>query len=139
MNWLIRKYESCKLTAYRCPANILTIGWGSTKHPDGTPIKEGEVIDQATADAWLEHYVANEIWPHLRGMQLTDNQRDALESLIYNIGWPAFSKSKCYKAIKKQDWATVYHEWDWITGGGKVLKGLIKRREEERFLFFLDI
>lgn len=139
MNWLIRKYEGCELKAYKCPAGIWTIGWGATTRPDGTPIKQGDVIDQATADAWLEHYVANEIWPHLRNMNLTDNQRDALESLIYNIGWSAFSKSKCYKAILAKDWGTAFKNWDWITGGGKVLNGLIKRREEERFLFFLDI
>lgn len=139
MNWLIRKYEGCKLEAYKCPAGVWTIGYGSTTRPDGTPIKQGDIIDQATAEAWLEHYVANKIWPHLRNMNLTDNQRDALESLIYNIGWPAFAKSKCYKAILAKDWATAFRNWDWITGGGKVLNGLIKRREEERFLFFLDI
>ena len=99
----------------------------------------GDVIDQATAEAWLHNYIVNNIWPYIKDLQLTDNQRTAIESLIYNIGWPEFSKSKCYKAIKAKDWGTAYKNWDWITGGGKVLNGLIKRREEERFLFFLDI
>lgn len=139
MNWLIKKYEGCELKAYKCPAGTWTVGYGSTTRPDGTPIKKGDVIDEATANAWLEHYVVNEIWPHIKDLKLTDNQRDALESLIYNIGWTAFSKSKCYKAIKAKDWEAVFANWNWIKGGGKVLNGLIKRREEERFLFFLDI
>ena len=139
MNWLIKKYEGCQLKAYRCPAGIWTIGWGSTNRPDGTPIKEGDVIDQATADAWLENYIRNYIWPHIKDLKLTDNQRDAVESLIYNIGWGAFSKSKCYKAIKEKDWGVAFNNWNWISGGGKTLNGLIKRRAEEKFLFFLDI
>lgn len=139
MNWLIRKYEGCKLEAYRCPAGVWTIGYGNTTRPDGTPIREGDKIDKATAEAWLENYVVNNIWPHIKDLKLSDNQRDAIESLIYNIGWGAFSKSKCYKAIKEKDWETAYKNWDWITAKGKVLNGLIKRRAEEKFLFFLDI
>lgn len=139
MNWLIKKYEGCELKAYKCPAGVVTIGYGSTTKPDGTPIKMGDVIDQATAEAWLHNYIVNNIWPYIKDLKLTDNQRTAIESLIYNIGWGAFSKSKCYKAIKERDWGTAYKNWDWITGGGKVLNGLIKRREEERYLFFLDI
>ena len=139
MNWLIRKYESFVPEAYRCPAGVWTIGYGSTTRPDGTPIKQGDKIDKETAEAWLENYVVTNIWPHIKDLKLSDNQRDAIESLVYNIGWGAFSKSKCYKAIKEKDWGTAYKNWDWITGGGKVLNGLIKRRAEEKFLFFLDI
>lgn len=139
MNWLVKKYEGCELKAYKCPAGVWTIGFGSTTRPDGTPVKQGDVIDMATAEAWLDSYIINNVTPHLKELKITANQRTALVSLIYNIGWGAFSKSKCYKAIKEQDWGTAYREWTWITGGGKVLNGLIKRREEERFLFFMDI
>lgn len=139
MNWLIRKYEGCKLEAYKCPAGILTIGYGATTRPDGTPIKQGDKIDKETAEAWLENYVATNIWPHIKDLKLSDNQRDALESLIYNIGWPAFSKSKCYKAIKEKDWCTAYQEWTWTKAGGKHLLGLVKRRAEEKYLFFCDL
>lgn len=139
MNWLVKKYEGCELKAYKCPAGVWTIGFGSTTRPDGTPVKQGDVIDMATAEAWLDSYIINNVTPHLKDLKITANQRTALVSLIYNIGWGAFSKSKCYKAIKEQDWGTAYKEWTWITGGGKVLNGLIKRREEERYLFFMDI
>ena len=136
---LIKKYEGLSLKAYKCPAHVLTIGYGTTIYPDGTPVKSGDVITKEKAEALLLDYVINKILPNIRDLDLTENQQTALCSLIYNIGWGAFYKSKCYKAIKAKDWGTAYKEWDWITGGGKVLNGLIKRREEERYLFFLDI
>ena len=139
MNYLIKKYEGCRLKAYKDAVGIPTIGFGTTVYPDGTPVKMGDVITQDQADAYMNHYIMNHITPHIKDLGLTDNQRIAVESCIYNIGWSAFNKSKCYKAIKAKDWGTAYREWDWITAGGKVLNGLIKRREEERYLFFLDI
>lgn len=139
MNYLIKKYEGCRLKAYKDAVGIETIGYGTTVYPDGTPVKMGDVITQEQADAYMNHYIMNHIMPHIKDLDLTDNQRIAVESLIYNIGTPAFKKSKCYKAIKAKDWGTAYREWDWITANGKVLNGLIKRREEERYLFFLDI
>lgn len=135
----IKRYEGCSLKAYKCPAGVWTIGYGSTTYADGKPVKQGDVITKAQADGLLIRYVSDNILPHIKDLKLTDSQTIAVISLIYNVGWPAFSKSKCYKAIKEKDWGTAFKNWDWITGGGKVLKGLIKRREEERFLFFLDI
>ena len=136
---LIKKYEGLSLKAYKCPAGINTIGYGTTSYPDGTPVKSGDVITKEKAEALLLDYVINKIMPNIRDLGLSSNQEAALCSLIYNIGAPAFLKSKCYKAIKAKDWETVFANWDWIKGGGKVLNGLIKRREEERYLFFSDI
>jgi lysozyme len=140
MDWLIRKYEGFSSKPYLCPAQVATIGYGTTRYPDGTKVSMAdEPITEEQASAYLNSYIINTILPYLKDLDLTDNQRTALVSLIYNIGWGAFAKSKCYKAIKAKDWGTAYKEWDWITGSGKVLNGLIKRREEERFLFFMDI
>lgn len=141
-NWLylIKKYESFSSKPYLCPARIPTIGYGSTIYSDGTSVKMSDKpITKEQAQVLLLNYVTQNIMPHIRDLSLTDNQQTAVISLIYNIGWGAFSKSKCYKAIKEKDWGTAYKNWDWITGGGKVLNGLIKRREEERYLFFMDI
>lgn len=137
---LIKKYESFSSKPYLCPAHIPTIGYGCTVYPDGRKVTmNDEPITKEKAEALLLDYVINKILPNIRDLDLTDNQQAALCSLIYNVGFGAFAKSKCYKAIKEQDWGTAYKEWTWITGGGKVLNGLIKRREEERFLFFMDI
>lgn len=136
---IIKKYEGCKLSAYKCPAGIWTIGYGTTVYPGGEPVKQGDQITQTKAEALLLDYVINKIMPNIRDLGLSDNQEAALSSLIYNIGWPAFAKSKCYKAIKAKDWETVFKNWDWCKGDGKFLKGLAKRRAEEMFLFFQDI
>lgn len=135
---IIKRYEGCSLKAYLCPAHKWTIGYGVTVYPDGTPVKEGDVITQSKAEALLLDYVTNQILPHIRDLSLSDNQEKALVSLLFNIGWPAFSKSKCYKAIKAGDMCTAYVEWTWVKAGGKVLPGLVKRRAEEKYLFFCD-
>lgn len=140
MNELIKKYEGLSLKPYKCPAGIWTIGYGTTVYPDGNKVRPtDEPITKDMASALLLNYVINEILPKIEDLHLTDNQNKALVSLIYNIGWSAFAKSKCYKAIKTQDWETAFKNWDWIKGGGKVLKGLVKRRAEEMALFFGDI
>ena len=136
---VIKKYEGLSLKAYKCPAGVWTIGYGTTVYPDGTKVKQGDVITKDKAEALLLSYCINQIFPHINDLAITDSQQAALASLIYNIGWPAFARSKCYKAIKAKDWATAYQEWDWVKANGKVLLGLIKRRAEEKMLFFCDI
>lgn len=137
---LIKKFESFSSKPYLCPAHIPTIGYGCTIYPDGRKVTmSDEPITKEKAEALLLDYVINKILPNIRDLDLTDNQQAALCSLIYNIGWGAFAKSKCYKAIKNKDWETAFYNWNWIKGGGKVLKGLIKRRAEEMALFFADI
>ena len=130
---LIKQYEGCRLTAYKCPAGVWTIGWGSTTYKDGRPVKQGDKITQAVADDLLDWYVRNKIkLPD----GLTATQKAALQSLIYNIGQGAFDRSSLKKAIIIKDWKAVYKNWDWVTGGGVFLKGLAKRRAAELVLFF---
>lgn len=130
---LIKKYEGCRLTAYKCPAGIWTIGWGSTVYEDGKPVRQGDKITQKRADELLDWYVKNKIKVPAG---LNKSQIEALQSLIYNIGQGAFDKSSLKKAIVAKDWKAVYKNWDWVTGGGVFLKGLAKRRAEELILFF---
>lgn len=136
---LIKKWEGCKLTAYKCPAGVWTCGFGNTTYEDGTPVKEGDKITQARAEQMLTAYLEKEVYWHLERIGLTDNQISAVSSLIYNVGWGSFSRSKCWKAMKEKDWGEVYNNWDWIKANGKVMKGLIKRRSEELALFMKDI
>jgi lysozyme len=130
---LIKKYEGCKLKAYLCPAGVWTIGWGSTIYPNGQPVKSGDKITQTEADSLLDWYVKNKI---KIPTGLSKNQKEALQSLIYNIGQGAFDKSSLKKAVIAKDWKAVYKNWDWVTAGGQFLNGLAKRRAEELLLFF---
>lgn len=130
---LIKKHEGCRLTAYKCPAGIWTIGYGTTVYPNGQPVKRGDKCTQAEADSLLEWYVKNKIQ---LPSGINKNQTAALQSLIYNIGQGAFDRSSLKQAIVAKDWKAVWKNWDWVTGGGKFLNGLAKRRAEELMLFF---
>ena len=138
---LIKRYESFRPQAYRCPAQRWTIGYGTTIYPDGREVKEGDKITESKAEEYLAWYVETNIKPVLKKIPyvLTDNQEKALASLIYNIGSSAFLRSKLFRAIVDKDYEQIFKNWDWIKAGGVVMKGLVKRRTEELYLFMKGI
>jgi len=141
MDTLIKQYEGCQLLAYPDPitkGEPYTIGWGSTQKADGSPFKLGEQITQSTADALLTDYLLKNIVPIFQKIpySLSIGQKAAIASLVYNIGAPAFLKSKCFTAICKKDFAGIFENWDW---GHKQLKGLAKRRANELYWFLRDL
>lgn len=144
---LIRQYEGCRLVAYKCPAGVWTIGYGNTFYADGTPVKEHDKIDQATAnqllDLTLEKFerqvrlVLGDVLP-----TLPKESVDALVSFAYNCGVSAFAKSTLLKKIKadKNGIAAINAEFaKWNKAGGKVLAGLTKRRKAEFELYLEGI
>ena len=133
---LIKKYEGFSPKAYKCPAGVWTIGYGSTKWEDGSPIKSGQTITKEKAEGLLNDYLVRYVRPRIADLKLNANQQAAIESLCYNIGVNSFLRSRCYKALKEKDWPTFIREYDWFKGGGKVLPGLLRRRTEELALFF---
>lgn len=139
-NYFIDKYEENRLVAYKCPSGVWTIGKGITVYPDGSPVKEGDEISKEASEALLNDYLIRNVDPVIRkmSMKFTRRQKEALESLIFNIGASAFKKSKLYKAILENNSELIFKNWDWIRGNGKVLKGLVKRRAEELSWFLSD-
>lgn len=140
-NDLIKEFESCKLFAYTDPitgGEPITIGWGNTQKPNGEKFKLGDEISQQTADALLRDWLIKNANPVIASIpyRLTENQRQAIESLVYNVGVPAFKKSKLYTAICKKDYYGIFKEWDF---GVKQLKGLAKRRARELDYFLRDL
>lgn len=132
---LIIKYEGFREKAYKCPAGIWTIGYGSTHYKDGSKVKAGDIISQEDALKLMYHYINTNI-KHKLPSGLNNNQKEALYSLIYNIGINAFIRSSLYTAILKKDKKSIFKNWDWISADGRVMNGLIKRRAEELLLFF---
>lgn len=63
--------------------------------------------------------------------KLSQNQVCALASLIYNIGSTSFARSKCKKCIISGNITGACKNWDWFKSNGKILNGLIKRRNLE--------
>lgn len=140
-NYFVDKYEGERLVAYKCPAGIWTIGQGITVYPNGEKVKEGDTITKQYSQALTTDYFMKNIDPVISKMnkKFTQKQREALGSLIFNIGKGAFEKSGLYQAIMKDDIKGIFKNWDWITAGGKVLKGLAKRRAEELSWFLEDM
>ena len=132
---LIEKFEGFSEKPYICPAGKATIGFGSTFYEDGTPVKmTDKPITKERARELVRWYCETQIkYPR---DDLNNDQKASVCSLIFNIGQSAFDKSKCKKAIVAGDWAEAHRQWDWITANGKVLPGLVIRRQKEKALFF---
>ncbi len=130
---LIKRFEGCRLKAYRCPAGVWTIGYGHT----GASVKEGLLITQHQADIILESDLtkfeeAVEEW--MPGA--SSNQFSALVSFAFNLGINALIKSTLRKKFLAADVGGAADEFlRWNKAGGKVLPGLVKRRKAERELF----
>lgn len=137
----IMQWEGCRLTAYRCPAGVLTIGYGHTG-PDVTPgktISAAEAVKLFNAD--IDRFAA-QIEPLVSGVSLTERQFDALVSLAYNIGVGNLRSSTVLKLVKSNpdDPAirSAFMRWTKATVGGKLkeLPGLVRRRAEEADHYF---
>ena len=137
---LLKRFEGCVLKAYKCPAGVWTIGFGNTFYEDGTKVKEGDVITQKRADE-LAKYIVEQFANSIREMikqPLNENQFSACVSLAYNIGTGGFKKSSVLRKLNANPLdASIADSFRlWNKGGGKVLKGLVTRREAEIQLYF---
>ena len=125
-------------SAYLCPAKVWTIGIGTTVYPNGLKVKKGDKCTQEQALEYLQHDLKSfeKTVNDSVKVDLTQNQFDALVSLTYNIGSTAFKNSTLLKKLNAKDYAGAADQFlVWNKGGGKVLKGLVRRRDAERALF----
>jgi GH24 family phage-related lysozyme (muramidase) len=136
---LIKEFEGCKLSAYQCPAGVWTIGIGSTHYGDGTPVTKNRTLPtEKAAIALLAATIGQyEKAVNAVGIELTQNEFDALVCLCYNIGAGNFASSTLVKMLKagdnKAEIAKQFLRWD--KSGGKPLAGLTRRRNAEAELF----
>lgn len=131
---LIKEFEGCCLTAYRCPAGVLTIGYG---HTNG--VTEGMTITHEQAEAFLRADVA---WAEKAVNDYKDtygwnqNQFDALVSFTFNCGagnLKTLLRDGCRTIAEISERLPAYNK-----ANGEVLPGLERRRAEERMLFDKD-
>ena len=129
---LIKKFEGCRLTAYKCPAGVLTIGFGST----GPHVTPGKTISQAEADALLAGDLERfEVGVNrLVKVQISQGLRDALISFAFNLGVGALEESTLLRRLNagEEQCKVVREELPkWCKAGSQVLEGLQKRRAAE--------
>lgn len=137
---LIKKHEGLRLKAYLCPAKVWTIGYGATFYENGDKVKEGERISMERAEQLLTFHVglfAKQVEKAIK-VPINQNQFDALVSFAFNVGMGAFRGSTLLKMINVAPNVSGIREQflRWNKGGGKVLVGLTKRREQESKLYF---
>ncbi len=130
---LIKQFESLQLKAYKCSANVWTIGYGHTKN-----VKEGDRISQDQANCFLmqDLYSVERAIVRLVKVKLNQNQFDALCSLIFNIGISAFNKSTLLAKLNTGDYvgaAEQFRRWNKVNN--VVMAGLVRRRQAEEDLF----
>lgn len=130
---LIKKYEGLRLKAYKCPAGIWTVGYGST----GPHVKSGMEITEAQANALLMLDVSRfETGVNALASCKTQGQFDALVSFAFNLGLGNLDSSTLLKKHKAGDYAGAADQFPrWNKSDGMALPGLVKRRAAERELY----
>ena len=136
---LIKRFEGCKLKAYRCPALLWTIGYGNTFYEDGTKVKEGDIITQERAEQLFD-IVLNEFAAKVDGLvksNVTANNFSALVSFTWNVGVGNLKKSTLLRKVNAnpKDKTIPAEMRKWVRANGEVLKGLVRRREAEVKLY----
>ena len=130
---LIKSFEGCELSAYRCSANVPTIGYGHTAGvSDGDTCTLEEAEEMLTEDlVEFENYVKKYV-----ETDLEQNQFDSLVAWVYNLGPKNLSESTLLKELNAGNLEEVPRQMKrWNRAGGQVLDGLIRRREAESRLF----
>ena len=160
---LMHRFEGCRNKPYLCPAHIWTIGYGHVLYqeqiklpmvrvdgkdipmirkemplkPEDSRVWSKEEIEKLFADdvASFERGVLRLV-PGVAGRQ---GAFDALVSISFNFGLGNLQRSTIRMKANRGDWEGAAAAFmDWTKGGGKVLPGLVKRREAERALFLSD-
>lgn len=126
---LIKSFEGCRLTAYKCPAGVWTIGYGHTGN-----VKSGQKITQAKADAYLKSDLAKfekHVASYDKKYKWTQNEFDALVSFAYNVG--SITQLTANGTRTKKQISEKILAYD--KAAGKTLAGLTRRRQAEKALF----
>jgi lysozyme len=141
----IKREEGLRLKAYQDSVNIWTIGYGHTGN-----VLPGAQITLEKAEQLLRDDLTFIEWQLMRAVEvpITQNQFDALASLIFNIGPGCQGKRSGLISLKSGRPSTLLRYLNagryqdaaeqfscWIYAGGRALKGLIERRAREKILF----
>lgn len=133
---LARRFEGFYPSPYLCPAGVATVGFGATHYEDGTPVTLSDPpITRERADAMLLAMIRSQYLPAVRKLcpnADTPERLAALTDFAYNLGAGSLRHSTLRRRANAGRWQDVPAELrKWVKGGGKVLRGLVARREAE--------
>lgn len=136
---LCRRFEGLYLRPYLCPAGVPTIGYGATFYEDGTKVSlRDKPISKARAEALLLWHLEHGFLPGVIRMCTGADTPERLAALLdfaFNLGLGNLKASTLRKRVNQGDWLDAQVQiMKWNKAGGKILKGLTRRREAERQL-----
>jgi lysozyme len=138
---LICKFEGLSLIPYLCSAKVPTIAYGNCYYPNGKKVTmQDKAITKPEAFEMFK-FIADKFALKVNELiksNVNQNQFNACVSLSYNIGLNAFSKSTLLKKVNfNPDDLTIKNEFlKWNKAGGKEIKGLTNRREQESQIYY---
>lgn len=134
---LCRHFEGFRSKPYICPAGYPTIGYGTVWKPDGTKVTMDDApISKAQANEWLlselrTNYAAGVLRASPR-LIAHPKILGAMIDFSYNLGVARYRASTLRRKVDNQDWEAAKEQlMRWTRGGGKVLPGLVRRRQAE--------
>lgn len=134
---LIAGFEGYSDKAYDDGVGVQTIGFGSTRHPDGTPVKKGDTVTPQRAVVMLAHdadRIARELAACIGDVPLYQYEWDAYVSWAYNVGSAKACTSTLARKLKQTppDYEGACRELQrWVKAGGREMRGLVRRRQVE--------
>lgn len=133
---VIVRFEGLRLRPYLCPAGVWTIGLGSTRYLDGSPVRPTDrPITREHAYALAVEQLRRDCLPAVLRLCPGIDRFDRLAGVLswaYNCGNDALRASTLRRRINAGDWPAAQAELRrWVRGGGKVLPGLVVRRAVE--------
>lgn len=133
---LIKKFESLRCVSYFDEiGKIWTIGEGTTKYPNGLPVKEGDTCTPIEADVFLKFHLNKYVYSELTAYELPPKIYAACSSLIYNVGHIGPSLRNILELKKWDKLPEAFRKY--IVADGRVSEGLKNRREKE-ISFMID-
>lgn len=134
---LIKQFEGFRPEAYQDSVGVWTIGYGTTVI-NNQPVKQGMTITQEQALQLVQQQV-NKLWSQIESIlkvKINDNQMNALIDFAYNLGFGSLRNSTLMRLVNESKFEEAANQFPrWVYAGGKVLPGLVRRREAERQLF----
>ena len=146
---LIKRFEGVVRRPYLCPANYWTVGVGSMLYPEQIALRDSRSLfclkpgdDRVWSESEIDDLFRHDLRRFERGVTrlinytLDQNQFDALVSFAFNLGNGSLQASTLRLKLNRGDVEGASNEFKrWVRAGGRVLKGLVRRRAAEALLF----
>ena len=137
---LIKKFEGFRNKPYLCPAGVPTIGYGSTHYADGRPVTlADDIMSEKDAHGLMLFELQSRYLPKvIRYCPILIKYPKSLNAIVdfcYNLGVGRLQTSTLRRELNAGDWEGAQEQLrKWVRGGGKILPGLVARREAEAAL-----